>query len=73
MSVLLKNDEPETESPVVDAYVKIEATGRVAVNEPAVALVPRSDMPLTERFLHGVVVPIPIQPPAVITLAREPF
>jgi len=50
---------PDTVRAVVEAYGKMEATDEVAVNEPARALFPRSELPLTERVLQGEVVPSP--------------
>ena len=48
---------------VVLAYGKVDAVEEVAVKLPARALLPRSELPFTERVRQGEVVPIPIAPP----------
>ena len=48
--------------PTVRPPAIVEVSLEVAVNEPAKALVPRSEEPTTERVLSGLVVPIPRLP-----------
>ena len=48
--------------PVMTKFVNVDVAVDVAVNEPASALVPRSELPTTESVLQGLVVPSPTFP-----------
>ena len=53
---------PETVRAVVEAYGNDEAVVDVEVKYPARAKLPRSDEPLTDRVVHGELVPMPTSP-----------
>ena len=47
---------------VVDAFMNVEAVVEVAVKYPAIAWLPRDELPSTERRYVGEVLPIPTFP-----------
>ena len=55
---------PDTVRAVVEAYGRVEAVVEVAVKKPAIAELPSTEDPSTERRAYGDVVPIPIFPAA---------